>query len=203
MIKIFTLCLTTLWLFSCGDLNYGPGKDNSCTPTKEYAGGITCRSGTNRDRNFLDFLSDRSNDEGIGNINCQPSESGGVLFNMKVTLNAPFDLNGNNNNLIMQPGSSLLKIGIYDTQAFSNTSKPIIIEFQGSNGQVNGNKATLSFIYNKPGILKTINVEGTFDANNFYGTMSFKNSVHLSGGTPASGSFGSFSIPTCVVFTYN
>lgn len=204
IIRIVTLCLTVFWLFSCGDgPQYGTGTDHSCTSTKEYAGGITCISGTNRDQNFLDFLSDKSNDKGIGDINCQPSESGGVLFNMKVTLNAPFDPNGNNNNLTMQPGSSILKIGIYDTKAFNNTDQPIIIDLTGSNGQVNGNQANLTFIYNKDGVLKTMTVKGTFDTKTFYGNMSFENSVHQSGGRPTSGSFGNFSIPTCVVFTSN
>ena len=204
IIRIFILCVTVFWLFSCAEKpQYGSGPDNSCASNKEYAGGVSCNSKTNRDQSFLDFLSDKSDSNGVGDINCEPDNTGGVYFNMQVTLNAPFDPRGNNNNLIMQPGSSSLKIGIYDTRAFNKTDQPIIIEFTGSSGDVNDDKANLSFIYNKEGVHKKITMNGTFDANTFYGTMSFENSAHLSGGRPASGPFGKFSIPTCAVFTSN
>ena len=191
-------------MFSCGEKpKYGSTPDPACGANKEYAGGITCRSGNNRDPQFMAFLSDKSNEKGIGDINCTPDDTGGVYFNMQVTLSASFDPNGNNNNLVIQPASSILKIGIYDSKAFNNKDQPIIIEFQGSSGEVNGDEANLTFVYNKENVHKTITVSGKFDSQTFYGTMSFENSFHLSGGRPASGSFGSFSIPTCAVFKSN
>ena len=237
MIKIFILCLTTLWLFSCADnTNYGgnppnnppaksvgpdpgfggfrgqPGNQNTVVPTPPSTttvttcpargqwGGVTCNSGTNRDRSFLDFLSDKSNNKGVGNISCQPSNNGGVLVRMKVTLNAPFNPNGNNNNLAMQIDSSHLEIHIHDSKV--NSGVPAFqIPFEGLSGEVNGNKATLNFIYNKNNVRKTVTFQGTFNADIFTGEMSFENSVHVSGGTPTRGSFGSFKIATCSVFT--
>ncbi len=234
MIRIFILCVTVFWLFSCAeDSTYGPGQgppnpqstggttpgfdgyrgqpgdqNTIVTPPPNAApcpaqgnwGGVTCNSNTDRDRNFLDFLSDKSNDKGIGGISCQPSNHGGVLVRMKVTLNSDFDPNGNNNNLVMQINSSNLELHIHDTKVSSDTPA-IQVPFEGLSGEVNGNAANLSFIYNKGGVRKTVTLKGTFDANTFSGDISFENSVHLSGGRPARGLLGRFKIATCSVFT--
>ena len=239
IIRIFILCVTVLWLFSCAeDSTYGtgevqpkpqqqggttPGFDGyrgqpgdqstlvespptSCQPSTASCpaqgnwGGITCNSNTNRDRNFLDFLSDKSNDKGIGGISCQPSDHGGILIRMKVTLNECFNPNGNNNNLVMQIESSNIEIHIHDTKV-NNNIPAIKVPFEGLSGEVNGNEANLSFIYNKGGVRKTITLKGTFDASTFSGDISFENSAHLSGGRPARGLLGRFKVSTCSVFT--
>lgn len=240
MIKII-LFSAALWLAGCADTsnyggnsgpqnntganNYDPqyhtGSSGSTFPNSSCSaagkwGGITCGSGSNKDEGFLNFLSngtDITSSKSIGTISCSPSNTGGVLFRMKVVLNAPFDPNGqNNNNLTMQIGSSTFEIIIHDSL---QEHQPISAIFKGLNGEVNGNKATLTFDYpgteitTKKGTKfhsgrKQLKLEGTFDASIFSGTIYFENEKYWDGRIPgAKGTLGQFKISTCSVFTSN
>lgn len=46
----------------------------------------------------------------------------------------------------------------------------------------------------------TISLQGQFDGDDFIGTISYKNSKHFAGQSPAQGSLGYFIVPTCSFF---
>ena len=238
MIKIILFSIA-LWLAACAETSdYGnnppgqnadPGIDpkyhtgdpnstfpnNACSASGKW-GGVTCGSNSNRDEGFLDFLSngtDVSSEKSIGDISCNPSNTGGILFRTKVTLNASFDPSGqNNNDLTMQIGSSTLEVIIHDSL---KEYEPISAIFNGLNGEVNGNSAKLNFDYSGTEITskkgkkfhsgrKQLRLEGTFDAQIFSGTIYFENEKYWDGRTPgANGTLGQFKIATCAVFTSN
>ncbi len=237
MIKII-LFSVALWLVGCaepskygnnsgqnnnGISNYDPeyhgGSPDSTFPNSSCGasgkwGGITCGSNSNKDDGFLNFLSngtDITSEKSIGDISCNPSNTGGILFRMKVVLNASFDPGGENDNITMQP-SSTLEIIIHDSL---KEYQPISAVFEGLSGEVNGNNATLDFIYSGTEITtkkgnkfhsgrKQLKLEGTFNAQTFEGTIYFENEKYWDGRTPgAKGTLGKFKIATCSVFTSN
>ena len=189
--------------------------DSSCPAAGKW-GGVSCGSGSDKDEGFLNFLSngtDITSDKSIGTISCSPSNTGGILFRMKVVLNAPFDPSGqNNDNLTMQIGSSTFEIVIHDSLT---EHQPISAIFEGLSGEVNGNTATLTFDYAGKEITtksgkkfhsgrKQLKLEGTFDAKIFSGTVYFENEKYWDGRTPgARGTLGQFKVSTCSVFTSN
>ncbi len=227
-----------MWLISCNQGNYGqqgsggnnpsgqgfgfnspiPGGSTSntgSTSCNNKWGGVTCLSGQNRDENFLGYLSNGSSKDGIGSINCNPSNDSGVLINMTVALNGPFDPAGNNSNLTVQIGSSQLEIAVFDSWIGDlretgkgkgkNTTEitPIYAKFQALSGEVDGNRVHLHFIYRGNNGQKDIRIEGTFDPNIFSGKISFHNEQLFNGSMPgASGPLGNFKIATCSVFKY-
>lgn len=226
-----TLFLILLWLVACQEgSNYGKTNQNTTSNTNAFSptnhqgnpnttftnnncsdqgkwGGVTCNSSSNQDQDFLNFVSSgtdirpNSDTVGVGDISCTPSNKGGILFRMKVTLNAPFDRNGKNDNLVMQITSSTFEIAIYDTLT---GVQPIGAVFEGLNGEVNGQNANLSFIYNGNNGRKTVKLEGTFNANLFEGTIYFENEQYWDGRRPgAKGTLGKFKIATCSVFISN
>ena len=138
---------------------------------KEKWGGVTCTSGGDRDQSFLDFLSNGTliDNNSVGNISCTPSNSGGIIFKLRVTLNAPLKI-GSDNNLIMQPASSALEIRIMDSRVGEQVDGkqiPLIeATFQGVSGTINGNKADLQFSYNGNNGWKKMRMEGTLEQNN-------------------------------------
>ena len=229
MTQFFILFLMTFWVFSCAqDPNYGntnnnnqngynpvnyqgnpnstpPSTGGSCSPNGGLYGGITCAGGSNKDPNFLNFLSNGTDiapgTNSIGEIHCNPGNNQGILFRMKVTLNSPLNLSGQNNNLVMQAASSTFEIVIYDTL---QPSSPIGAVFEGLNGTVNGNTADLHFIYNGNAGSKKIRVNGNITADTFSGTISFENEKYWDDRRPgAQGTLGQFSIATCTVFASN
>jgi len=176
----------------------------SCGASGNY-GGVTCSSGQSPDQEFLNFVSNgtninpKSRDYGLGQLNCQPSNTGGILIRVKVLLNAPFNSSGSNDSLVMQPDVSTLEVVIYDNL---EGQKPLSFIAKGSSGEVIGNKAHLNFIYIGENGQKTMRLDGTFDANLFTGDIFYTNSQYWDGTTPgASGKLGSFKISTCAVFT--
>lgn len=180
--------------------------NNNCNVQGGEWGGITCLSSGNRDQNFLGFVSlgvDISDGptKGITGISCNPSNAGGILIRMKVALNAAFDPNGNNNNLAMQP-SSQLEIVIYDDSVNRQNLEPLGATYNGLQGSVNGNQASLTFdrFHNTQG-RQEVRLEGRFDINYFQGTISYSNEKDWRGRSGASGTLGNFKIPTCPVFT--
>jgi hypothetical protein len=241
MVKII-LFSVALWLAGCAETsNYGntgqstdtgTGADNydpryhtgssgstfpnSSCPAAGKWGGVTCGSNSDKDEGFLNFLSngtDITSDKSIGTISCSPSNTGGILFRMKVVLNAPFDPSGqNNNNLTMQIGSSTFEIVIHDSL---KEHQPISAIFEGLSGEIDGNTAKLDFIYSGTEITtkkgntfhsgrKQLKLEGTFNAEIFSGTVYFENEKYWDGRTPgAKGTLGQFKISTCSVFTSN
>ena len=192
---------------------------NTSCPSANNWGGITCKSGGDRDQNFLNFLSnafDPRDRNTLGDISCSPSNTGGILFRMKVTLNGKFDPNGSNDNLAMQPASSHFEIAIYDSWVQKDNEAPIGSTFEGLSGEVNGDQANLTFIYegkdkklrdntNYHTGRKTVRLNGAFNADYFEGTISYENEKKwdgtASGKTPGlSGTLGQFKVHTCAVF---
>lgn len=240
--KKIILFLVIVWFGGCADSsNYGDNKTgqnpgsaannydpthytgspdstfpNSSCPAAGKWGGVSCKSNTNRDQDFLGFLSNGTNissTKSIGDISCTPSNTGGVLFRMKVTLNAPFNPTGQNNKgLTMQIGSSTLEIIIHDSL---KQYDPIGAVFNGLSGEVTGNRAVLTFDYPGAEITtqkgkkfhsgrKQLKLDGTFNSEIFSGTIYFENEKYWDNRTPgARGTLGNFKISTCSVFTSN
>ena len=175
-------------------------------------GGITCLSNSDRDSGFLGFLSitvDVSEREtrGISRISCNPSQSGGILFQLKVALNAPFDPAGNNSNLAMQIASSKLEMVIYDLSVEKQNLEPLAAVYDGLRGNVNGNQGSFTFnLIHQKGGLQEITLDGRFIKDRecgecFVGTASFTNDRDWNNRKPgASGTLGNFKIPTCPIF---
>ncbi|MDE0119172.1 MAG: hypothetical protein OXM55_04095 [Bdellovibrionales bacterium] len=226
--RFFILFLIVFWFLSCGDTGQyrGSGPGNSPNPSdqqppsscKEW-GGVTCTSGGNRDPQFLNFLSSGSltTPKSIGDISCSPSDSGGIIFKLRVALNSPLQTKSDHPHQ-MQPASSSFEIQIMDshveTQINGPELKPISVTFQGTGGTINNNKADLQFRYNSNNGWKEIRMEGTVEGNLFKGKILFENekfcsSQHSSGQcvhtTPGrSGVLGNFTSPICPgTFTSN
>ena len=187
--------------------NFNTTFQNTACSAQGKWGGVTCKGGSNRDPDFLNFVSNGTDirpnlkSTGVGDISCTPSNTGGILFRMKATLNAPFDPNGKNKNLVMQITSSTFEIAIYDSL---KGIAPIGAVFEGLSGEVNGKNANLNFIYNGSSGRKTIRLEGTFNANLFEGIIHFENEQYWDGRRPgAKGTLGNFKVSTCSVFTSN
>ncbi len=244
VLSVPALCFAVSGLFLSCNQNYGgSGAGNTTGSTTQGAGtlnpnnynsqitggewgGVTCLSGGTDDPGFMEYISNgtdtREDSNSIGFIHCNPSNSGGILFKMKVSLNAKFDPNGSNKNLSMQIASSSLEMLIMDDRSKLPDEVRRDLEgtpnigalFQGLNGEVNGNRADLNFIYNGSSGWKKLRLEGTFDAQSFSGKMFFDNEKRLIPpetekdpirySTPgASGTLGTFRIPTTHVFVSN
>ncbi len=224
LFRFFISFLIVFWFLSCAkDGQYGDtGPGNGSTPPgqsptspsscKEW-GGVTCISGGNRDLNFLNFLSNGSltDSENVGDISCSPSDSGGILFKLKVALNSPLGANDITN---MQPASSSLEIQVMDSFASTGEENPIGATFQGQGGTINNNKADLQFIYNSDNGWKKIRIEGTLESNLFKGRIHFENEKLCSSKNPQgkcthttpgrTGVLGNFTSPICPsTFTSN
>ena len=238
-IVIFSIILIFLGLVSCqGPTNYGnsgtqqptqgaksgfgPNYTGNAQATSNSGcqhqkwGGVTCtESNPTNPHQFLEYLSNgtdtKNNSNSIGYINCQPSNNGGILFQMQVVLNAQFDPNGNNNNLTMQIASSSLEMIIYDDKSGHN---PIGALFKGLSGEVNGSSARLTFDYTGQHGRKQLTLNGQFNSEVFEGEIHFENEkravapqnkrgqvTYTNDG--AKGLLGKFRIPTCHVFKSN
>ena len=187
----------------------------SCTQSDssgEY-GGVTCASGNNRDQHFRRFLTtgtlitgQEENLGDLGNIDCTPSNTGGVLFKMSVVvLGKNFNPAGNNPQLSISTGSS-------STVNFHIIHKPAtdfqrrkfgeqgVITFQlnAVSGSINGNRAILTFSDEKGSVV----FDGRFDNTGwFQGSVNYQNTVNETANTQSySGALGNFRIPTCKVF---
>ena len=219
-VYIVILSSMMFWFLSCADgsryggglssnpgytFNSDSGPNGSCSAAGQW-GGVSCLSGTNKDTNFLDFLSngtDLTKKNTIGDINCTPSNNGGILIRMKVDLNAQINTNGNNQNLVMQP-TSTFEITVYDTFVEQKDKDPIGASFNGLKGTINGNKADLEFVYTGKAGWKKIRLTGSFNAQVFNGTIYFENEQYFDGRRPgAKGTLGNFKIATCTAFTSN
>ena len=234
-IRVLLSFLTALYLISCkGDGTYGGANtegsagfttkgysqqinsQNFCESSTGKWGGVTCTGGTDRDPGFLGYLSNgtdtssSSATKGVESISCNPKNDGGILFQLRVVLNSPFNSNGDNKNLTMVPASSQLELVVHDSMVGKQTKSgkviaPIGAVFKGISGTVNGNKAiNLKFSYTGNKGRKEITLNGTFDNELFTGEMRFANAQYWDGRTPgASGVLGKFRIRTCAVFSSN
>ena len=215
--QILFLFLLSFWLFSCAETasNSGGNSNNSGSNSNGNGvcsnewGGVTCISGTSTYRGFTGFISDDTTsspyEEGILTINCQPSNTRGVLFKANVVLNADFDVGGDNQDLVMQIHTSTLTITVFESIAevyeSGNSDPSFTYELEGLSGVVNGNEADLTFIRNDGTYgLKEVRLKGTFDADFFEGKITYENTKKKGGGSPASGTLGTFKISTCSVF---
>ena len=184
----------------------GISSNNNCNIQGGEWGGVTCLGGSNRDEGFLGFLSigidtSNSNTKGVAGIDCQPSNNGGVVFRMKVALNAPFDPNGSNSNLAMQQGSSKLEVVVSDISVIKQNLSPLAATYNGLRGDVNGNQATLVFDrFHKTNGRQEVTFDGHFDAEYYTGNVTFSNEKDWRGRSGASGTLGKFKIPVCPIF---
>ena len=195
-----------------------PAGSKSCTTSRVDAwGGVTCSSGSNTDQNFRNFLSVGERTEGgaagkgeIGNIDCQPSSRGGILFKISAVVSGTFDPGGNNANLNIQNAGSSLRLITFHTpvseaqrqRACQSSLSGGVCQSEPSDlpavrGNINGNRANLVFEDNSGRII----FDGRFDAQSFTGTVQFSNTKNANANSsPHSGTLGSFSVPTCSVF---
>ena len=233
IIRFFIPFLMVFWLLSCAD-NYGgsgPNNNTGFTPPGQQPppsggsckgewGGVTCTSSGDRDQSFLDFISNGTliDNNSVGNISCTPSNSGGIIFKLRVTLNAPLKI-GSDNNLTMQPASSALEMQIVDSrvgdQVTGGQLEAIGFTLQGVSGTINGNRADLQFSYNGNNGWKKVRMEGTLEGSLFKGRIHFENEKYCnfnpsnkgqcSHTTPGrSGVLGNFTSPICSsTFTSN
>lgn len=172
-------------------------QNNTVCPQKDKWGGVTCASNSNRDENFLRYLSSATNIPKYGDeINCKPNNGAGILFKMQIILNAPINLNNSNQNLTLKNTGSYLTLFIRDNN-HNHQSSPLQAEYKAISGEVTGRTASVTFSLNSG---SQITVDGNFDENTFSGTMSFQNSTDWKGGKGASGTLGTFIIATCNVF---
>ena len=178
-------------------------------------GGITCTGSSNRDQNFREFLSSGSliigaqdNLGTLGEIDCQPSNSGGILFRMTALVNGEFNPTGGNPNLRVQATGTILNFHIahkpVNPGQESAFTGPITFELQGVNGSVNGSRATITFEDDKG----SVTFDGSFDMSWYEGTVQYNNKVkkchhsdsHCREHDAYRGTLGQFRIPTCKVF---
>ena len=224
IMKILIIVSLAFWFLSCKDTsqygtntirtNNAPKNPQTSTPNsssgaqcdKSAYRGITCKSGQNRDKGFIDFLSGvihTDEPEALGDLSCQPGNSNGILFQLKVALDGTFDPKGTPKTLIMQKDSSELTMLIYDSIAKTGSEEPMELVFKGLNGTVARNTAKLNFEYSgKYRETININLNGTFNEKVFKGTITFKNSKYVATNKApgANGTLGDFSINTCAVF---
>ncbi len=178
-------------------------------------GGITCASSSNRDQSFREFLSSgtlitgRTDNLGpLGEISCQPGNSGGVLFKITAPVNGNFNPAGGNPDLIMQSSGAQLHLHVIHKPVNEGQESvfdgPITAQIQGVNGNVNGNTATLIFEDDKG----SVTFKGNFNVNWYQGTVRYDNNVKKCSSydsncnkfAGAKGTLGQFRIPTCKVF---
>lgn len=178
-------------------------------------GGVTCVSNSNRDQSFREFLSSgtlitggRDNLGTLGEIDCQPSNEGGILFRMYAVVNGSFNPNGRNPNLVVQATGTSVYFHIahkpVNPQQESVFNGPITAELRGTNGRINGERATLTF-EDEAG---SVTFDGRFDINWYEGTVQYSNRVRKCSSSDSNcresnayrGTLGQFRVPTCKVF---
>ena len=170
-------------------------------------GGVTCARGSSRDQIFRDFLSsgievydERKNP--LGEISCTPGNQRGFLMKARVTLLGQFNASGSNPSISMQTQTSSLEIHIFDgpVPRGKQVEGPITITMRGKSGTVSSNQAHLVFEDEKG----SVTLEGTFNNNEFTGTISFINNVVRVNGATSSpgkqGTLGTFRLNTRSTF---
>ena len=178
-------------------------------------GGITCSSNSNRDQSFREFLSSgtlitggRDNLGTLGEISCQPGNSGGVLFKITAPVDGKFNPAGENPNLIVQSSGTQLHFHVIHKPVNEGQQSafdgPITAQIQAVSGNVNGKRATLTFEDEKG----SVTFDGNFDVNWYQGTVQYNNNVKKCSSSDSNcnesdgsrGTLGQFRIPTCKVF---
>ena len=191
-----------------------PGCDLSNQSGGDW-GGITCVSNSKRDQSFRQFLSSgslitggRDNLGTLGEIDCQPSNGGGILFKISAVVNGKFNPNGGNPQLVVQAQGTSVHFHIAHRPVNEGQESvfdgPITAEIRGVNGSINGKRATLTFEDDKG----SVTFDGSFDVNWYAGTVQYNNKVKKCKGSDSScreadgyrGTLGQFRVPTCKVF---
>ncbi len=183
--------------------NAGLGLTNQCTQGMSnigaiYDGGQALSlgvGGTFEDR-MKALLSATTSPDQVGTIGSGLNDTTGVRFAGTMFL----DQSGN-----VVSAKSKMTISVYDSiwdqNRVSNPSEqPIPLEFDSTKGsQFSGqfNLSTGQGYFSMKDQYGEIRFDGTYNAQTFSGTVSFKNTTNVTGSAPASGTLGQFTINSC------
>lgn len=134
----------------------------------------------------------------VGYVSAVGAYNTGVFFGGRVIVqrSGPQGLSGAMS--VIAPNSQIMVL-VKDYFQNQSSSQPIPIYLSNATGEINGNSVHLVF----QDQLGTIELEGEYNQSTFEGDMYYDNYKHYSGGTPAAGVLGHFSIPTCQFFVCN
>jgi hypothetical protein len=137
------------------------------------------------------FLSATVSPQEVGQISSAQWESTGVRFQGVIKL----DTNGN-----VVVAQSKIIIKVYDSLLFqSSSAQPIPVSIDtASEGKFNMSTGAGYVVFKDQ--YGEVRLDGNFDAQNFSGTVSYKNYVAFDGSTPAQGQLGQFLIARCAIF---
>ncbi len=147
-------------------------------------------SGSYEDR-VKSFLSATVNPQDVGQISSAQWENTGVRFQGTIKLDTA-------GNVVLAQSKIIIKV--YDSLLFqSSTAKPIPVSIDtASAGNFNISTGTGFVVFKDQ--YGEVRLDGRFDAQNFSGTVSYKNYVSFDNGTPAQGQLGQFLIARCAIF---
>lgn len=133
--------------------------------------------------------------QGLVSASMNPQELGSVNNYGDVAIIGYIDMDQSGN---INPNNSRLRLEIWDDYARSGQASEIALAFNSlTNSSYNGNQMNLIFQDNFGQIV----ISGQINQNNFYGTVSFQNSVSFDGtSAPAAGVLGNFQVPACGFF---
>lgn len=209
--NVVALMLATLSLVACG-------KEQGATPIMGRSGqaiSVAAAAGislngwviveTSQQDAFQDAVSGLIEaamaPEYLGFVSGRASGGTGVFLGGKIELQTGILNTSTNPQTNIRTDSKLL-LAVYDEfsgrpDSTGKVVEPISRYLTQSSGYVQGNRAYLKFT----DALGSIEIDGTFDANTFEGTMSYDNVKRYDGqGAGAAGNLGWVQVPTCQFF---
>ncbi len=174
------------------------GLTNTCTQGQFQIGTIydsgnqqpdLYNSGTYEQR-VKSFLSATVNPQEVGQISGAQWENTGVRFQGVIKLDAAGKV---------QLAASKLIIKVYDSYVLQSTGvEPIPVSIEAaSEGQFNPQTGVGYVVYKDQ--YGEVRLDGRYDAQNFSGTVSYRNYVSYNSSTPAQGQLGQFLIARCAI----
>lgn len=208
------LLLTTiaLTLASCAQKKSGVSSRASSTSSTVTASGSQCgtstgvvyasssasSSTTSFETDVKNFLSATINPNEVGTIDGSGSGATGVKFTAAIKLDSSGNVVSASSQLYFTIIDSYAAQGGYDS--YGNAYQPITVKFDQNTGaqfsgqfntQNNSGQLTIQDSYG------TVTLTGTLDAQYFSGTISYQNTQHILGSTPAQGTLGQFRVARC------
>ncbi len=214
MKKLLILSLVSVLMVACnpkkdntvrsgtGIRSSGPGivggLTNTCTQGQFQIGTIydtgnqqpsLYNSGSYEER-VKSFLSATVNPQEVGQISGAQWENTGVRFQGVIKLDAAGKV---------QLATSKLLIKVYDSYVLqSSGTEPIPVQIDSATeGQFNPQTGIGYVVYKDQ--YGEVRFDGRYDAQNFSGTVTYKNYVSFNSSTPAQGQLGQFLIARCAI----
>ncbi len=133
--------------------------------------------------------------QGLVSASMDPQELGNVNSSGDVWIIGYIDMDQQGN---INQANSVLRLEIWDDYARSGSASEIALAFNNLQSySYNGNQINLVFEDNYGQII----VSGDYSQYDFYGTVSYRNTVSYDGNsTPAAGVLGTFQVPVCSFF---